>query len=290
MWTYPYHDTDVDRPLVENPDAPRDLFAAVLNGAHAGTKPGTERFVDAEWSNNNGVLTGYTNPSTEGWEYSSELGTFGNRFDGIANYTNLGLLLNVAPQHLGNLTFVSWFRSSSASSNRMITSVLNDNLTTSYQLFFPGTNQLRIANRDSDGKRLEATSSANNKFSDNAWHLLTASHDGPENQVSMTVDAIPQPITYHSQQGPSNYGVFQYPLVLAARNNRGTIELHLACSLINTLIYPFALDQPLITWLANPNNRLYVPQTRKQFYAPLVTGWRPWHVPRQSRIIGGGIL
>jgi hypothetical protein len=57
------------------------------------------------------------------------------------------------------------------------------------------------------------------------------------------------------------------------------------------MIYSFALSQPLIRWLADRTNKLYVPDTRKVFYAPTApAGWKSWLIAPSAHIYGGGII
>jgi hypothetical protein len=56
--------------------------------------------------------------------------------------------------------------------------------------------------------------------------------------------------------------------------------------IVDMLIHNRALSPGENTVLADPSKLLYVPDTRTRFYAPLVTGWKPWLRHRQRHRLG----
>jgi hypothetical protein len=276
MWNYPQLDTDVDRPLVENPDAPSDLFAAVLNGAYAGTKPGTERFVDAEWSNNNGVLTGYTNPATEGWAYSSELGRWvlsGKSVNATAVVPHSNSL------DLQTCSISCWVK-------RTGTFLNNDQIIGRPVSSAPVDVPYRLYLRDGhlaygwfDNTSKIAVDTGGISITTNQWFHYAG--------ISFPTGGAWVPQIYRDgnliDTGDSGTPPIRTSsLFLLGEDGRRYFNGQTA----DNLIYPFALDPDLIEWLADRTNRLYIPDTRQYFYAPLVTGWRPWLRTRQRHRLG----
>jgi len=277
--------------LIWNPRAPSDLRQNVLDGAHACTHPGTSRYVDGSGLGNDGVLTGYTNPSTEGWAYSETLGQWGNEFAG--NEDDRSIVIPDSPSlDLSRFTVSAWVYARNPASetlrivsqkverfdpytdNRSNWSFLADNRVTKLVHVYFGK-----------GAALSAFAQYNiADFPFNQWVLLTATYD----QVRLRI--YQNGIEKHSDAETA------VPHVSAVDDiwiGRGRYTQYYWDGMIAShLVYPFAIDPALIRWLSKRENKLYVQPTRKIFYAPTApaAGWKPWLIAPSAHIYGGGIL
>jgi hypothetical protein len=75
-------------------------------------------------------------------------------------------------------------------------------------------------------------------------------------------------------------------------HNINDTSSHFNGFMTDALVYSRALTPPLIEWLADRTNHLYVEDTRRVFYAPTAapTGWKPWLAQPAAHIYGGGII
>ncbi len=243
-----HHTTGLQHgPFVRNPKAPSPLFESVLDGAKAGTHPGSSKFIDGSGRGNNGVLTGYSNPNTEGWKYSSEGGRWPNRFDGIANYIHIGNTINAGTVH----TIALWGKLSDLTPEFQMP-ISDSSVDRGYALAVANDGRLLY---NPGGANAGSVSLANH---DTAWHHLAVVRKNQaveffQNGASLGTTAI----------GSNAVPLWNF---IGVRDDQGVLKQHWNGLIADPLVYPFPLDSELIDWLSDRNNRLYIPQTRKQFY------------------------
>ncbi len=255
-------------PFVRNPKAPSPLFESDLDLAYAGTHPQTAYAIDGSGRNNNGVLTGYTNPNTEGWRYSETLGRWTNRFlhpDG----TNSSEHIQIPAIALGvEFSIALWVKRVAQTGSE--DTIVSNNVPNNPRILFRfqgNTTQALIDLTDNSGNRI---------FSDAFSHGVTPTD---WNHVAVVLSAGGNLKTYwngivKSDNTNASMGAVNLTTVFEVGKDNRITSRSLRGSVADVMMHPFALDSTLIKWLVDRTNRLYVPRTSKQFYAPLTTGWK----------------
>jgi len=256
-----------------NPKAPSSLWdGLVLDGAFAGLHPGTTRFADGSGLGNDGTLTNM-DPATD-WVWVPELGRWALDFDGSNDYVYLGTSSALNPI---SISVCCWIRLNSIHPTNY--SAFVSRAAGGWELLIHGPKLAMYGNATSGTFSYDGTGKT---LAVNTWYhvvMVYSNYIGLIGYLNGVVDGsgvsqgdMIQTVT------PAHIGAEVSPL---GRYSNAIIS--------DVAIWSRVLAPAEITWLANPANRLYVPDTRRAFYVPDVSAathrW-PWQIRRMRRTAG----
>jgi hypothetical protein len=78
--------------------------------------------------------------------------------------------------------------------------------------------------RDTTGKILAGSIGPESGIYDGNWHNIIFSVKADTNIINIYVDTVPQTVIMEYAQSPTSFSNLQYPLIVGAQNNRGTVD------------------------------------------------------------------
>lgn len=100
----------------------------------------------------------------------------------------------------------------------------------------------RVTFRRRQSNDLRARASARNDLNDGNWHHFVATHLDDDSLPNIYVDGVLDNGTTFSASGPAGDSVFDFPFIIGAWNNRGTIDSFFAGSIDEYLLYTSELS------------------------------------------------
>ena len=270
--------------LVRNPAAPSSLFDAVFNGARP--FPGSTYFHDNSGRGNHGTLTGYANPAA-GWVWVPELGRWGidclgstSAYVEVPHHSSLNTISAISISFWVYLTDESgrqcaFSKYATSGNNREFMFDVKDR---------GGLPSLFLGS--DDGTTFSACT-ASVELAIDRWYHLIGTWPG-SGSLRLFIDGIePGYSDQDSKSDTIKTGVA--PLQLGETYTTRPLRGYLA----DPMLLNASLDPAEIQWLANPANRLYVPDTRRVFVptgAPPAPAFRPAWARRRQQTIGSGVI
>lgn len=160
---------------------------------------------------------------------NAQLG-LGIDFDGSNDF--LQASASIGNEDFSKFFYSTWVNSSDSSSVIELMGTVNDgsSVTVSITLnrdldltaFADGYVQVYI--RDSAADQLNAGVKSNTGITDGTWNHFACNIDTSNNLLEVYINGSSQTISYRTQQTPSSFLGFDYPLFFGARNARGTAD------------------------------------------------------------------
>lgn len=246
---------DVTLPHIWNPDAPSDLRSEIqLDLAFAGLNPGHASVYDGTMYQRHGGLAGYTHPGS-GWVWADELGRMSIWANGTSNYVSM------TPFAFGSSgTLACWAKYPTPPGSR------------GFLLRMTGNGGLRVFDLLASDTGVGYYCGSYNNFQENrvfipvptfpvqhTWtHICMHWQEGG----TLTVRANGIPVASRSFSNgawDSSDGVFE--LLRDSRYARDYQRGNVA----DLCFWHRVLSDAEILWLSRPENRMYVPDTRRTF-------------------------
>lgn len=271
------------------PKAPSSLWEGLrLDGAFAGTLPGTTRFVDGSGLGNDGTLVGFAlTGAASNWIFGSDINRHCLHFDGSDDVVNLsGPQVSTAKQHSYSVwvNLTAFNGTSYPTLIKMASETESCGISLSNDAGYLGI----LTGSASVWARLKSGTPSATFVA--AWHHIVMTYNGfgagTAGNFACYLDGSPL-----SLSGAGLFGASLNVSRLGWDDNAPSYT-RLYGQLADPMVWsgrPLAL--PEIQWLANPANRLYVPDTRRIFWFPAASTANPWLYHRSTRqVIGGGTL
>jgi len=153
--------------------------------------------------------------------------------------------------NLGTSSWEAVFKTANTANQGALFATLNTGATTGVQLllnanasgsYLAGSTQFFIRGQSSE--TIQATITTN--IYDGLFHHLVVVVDSATT-VAIYVDGVAQTVTYATQTAQATFSNFEFPLTVAARNNRATIDLFAAVTLDAFAAYPTRLTAARVT-------------------------------------------
>ena len=165
------------------------------------------------------------------------------------DYVSVGTLGNFGSNDVKTSSYSFWIKTTGSKSDELFFGSANDGPTNFAVTFaFNDGNTIQLFTRDTTGKRLIKTVDVSS-YTDNTWFHLVAVVEWSSNTLKFYINGEEKSTTTIHSETPTSAVNFQYPLIIGANNNRGTIANHFNGKIDEVGIWSRALSSDEVSTL-----------------------------------------
>lgn len=246
----------ISKPMLGTPLNLAHPLAQGLVGCWLFNEGSGNKVYDLSGNNNHGTLSGFSDPptATSGWCAGPHGGAL--RFDGSDDYGSIGLLPGLLPSlNSGGISICVGLStiytaaiagivgSINTGNNSLLSFVTNRDKTGAY---VAGKTQFELRQEGSTTLRAEM----GYNIYDGILHNVCLTSIPSTNQIQFYVDGQAKTTSLSSAATLNNFANFQYPVMVSASNNRGTITAYNTITLSYLILHSRAISATEVAQLS----------------------------------------